>query len=107
MEVVKSPWNKGAFLICEKCGRRDDGCDVGKDFAEDQKKKFKARLREEGLGKDIRVLTSSCLSLCPDNAYVAGWAPTKDDEFSLIVFDPKKELETVYQWLKSKAGGAE
>ncbi|MBX3039771.1 MAG: AMP-binding protein [Bdellovibrionaceae bacterium] len=102
MEIVKSPWKKGAFFICEKCGRRDDGSGVGKDFAEDLKKQFKSRLKDEGHGKDIRVMTSSCLSLCPKKAYVAAWSPATGGDLSLIVFDPKREVEDLYDWLKKK-----
>ena len=102
MEISPGPWTKGAFFICEKCGRRDDGTGIGKDFAEDLKKEFKGRLRDDGLGREIRVMTSSCLSLCPPEACVAGWSPASGEGISLIEFDPKEEKETLYSWLKKR-----
>lgn len=101
MEKVKSPWACGAFFICEKCGRRDDGSNMGKEYADDLKKEFKSRLREDGVGKKIRVMTSSCLSLCPKREHVAAWAPAQG-ELELLVFTPKEEKEAIYQWLKRK-----
>lgn len=101
MEKVNTLWSEGALLICEKCGRRDDGSQMGKDFAEDLKKEFKSRLRDAGHGKKIRVMTSSCLALCPKKSHVAAWMPT-EGKAELIVFKGSSETESLYQEVLSK-----
>lgn len=100
MEKSPSPWSKGAFFICEKCGRRDDGSG-DKDYAEKTKKDFKYRLKDAGFGKEIRVATSSCLSLCPKDLQVAAWCPA-GGEMEMIVYKAKSETEDVLEWLKKK-----
>jgi hypothetical protein len=53
-------WDKTAVWICTKCKAETT-------IAEDTKKEFKTRLKEAGLAAKIRVMTSSCLGLCPEN----------------------------------------
>jgi hypothetical protein len=53
-------WDKTAVWICTKCK-------ADTTLAEDTKKEFKTRLKEAGLASKIRVMTSSCLGLCPEN----------------------------------------
>ncbi|MFN8847380.1 MAG: hypothetical protein ACK5V3_00585 [Bdellovibrionales bacterium] len=53
-------WNKTAVWICTKCKAETS-------IAEDTKKEFKSRLKELGLSSKVRVMTSSCLGLCPEN----------------------------------------
>ncbi|MBX2988570.1 MAG: (2Fe-2S) ferredoxin domain-containing protein [Bdellovibrionaceae bacterium] len=97
MEMSKSPWEKGALFICEKCGRR-----VGSDdYAENTKKEFKSRLKDDGFGKSIRVMTSSCLSLCPKNQQVVAWCPA-NGPMQMMVYNPDKETEDIYKWLKKR-----
>lgn len=100
MEKSGSPWSKGALFICEKCGRRDDGTH-DKDYAEKTKKDFKGRLRDAGLGKTIRVATSSCLSLCPKDLQVAAWCPA-EGELEMLTYKAKTETEDLLEWLKSR-----
>lgn len=100
MEKHPGPWSKGAVFICEKCGRRDDGDPALKGLAEDWKKEFKSRLRDEGHGKSVRVMVSGCLSLCPPDRQVAAWCPT-DGKTELIVFE-RAEKDAVFDWIKKK-----
>jgi hypothetical protein len=102
MEKHDSPWQDGAFFICTKCGRRDDGQKGQSDFAENAKKEFKGRMKDLGLGKNVRVMTSSCLSLCPPDRQVAAFCPSSG-EMELIVFDAKNEKEQAFEWLVAKA----
>jgi hypothetical protein len=60
MHDSKIGWDKTAVWICTKCKAETS-------IAEDLKKEFKTRLKEAGLSSKIRVMTSSCLGLCPEN----------------------------------------
>lgn len=103
MDETTSPWSRGAFFICQKCGKRADGLPNQQDFAESTKNDFKARFRERGQGREVRVMVSGCLSLCPPDAQVAAWCPS-DGKTELVVFDSQTEKEKIWDWLVKKSG---
>ncbi len=60
MDNLGDEWKKTGVWICTKCFKDTE-------IANDLKTEFKGRLKEMGLSKEIRVMTSSCLGLCPEN----------------------------------------
>lgn len=45
------------LFVCRECSRRSDEPDL--------RKALKKRLREDGLKKEIRVVRTECMGLCP------------------------------------------
>lgn len=87
-------WKKSGVWICTKCF-------AGTSVAEDLKTDYKKRLNEEGLGKQIRVMTSSCLGICPEGSQALFIQP-EGGSGEAFEFDPKIETESVFQKIKSK-----
>ena len=60
------------LFVCRECSRRSDEPDL--------RKWLKKRLREDGLRKDVRVVRTECMGLCPEDDLVsvceAGGEPT-------------------------------
>ena len=97
MKEHSASWKKGAFFVCEKCGRRENAPVELQGFAEELKTAFKKQLRESGQGAEIRPMVSGCLSLCPPGKQAAAWCPQGGD-VELIEFD-KNEKDQVFSWL--------
>lgn len=85
-------WSDAGVWICTKCFK-------GTDTAENLKSEFKSQLKEMGCGKRIRVMTSSCLGICPKEAQAMVVAPTLGKQLA-FVFDPKKDKEEIFEKLK-------
>ena len=51
------------LFVCRECSRRSDEPDL--------RKYLKKRLREDGLKKDVRVVRTECMGLCPDDGLVS------------------------------------
>jgi len=58
---------QGLVLLCGKCARKLDGGygDKGKDGL---KTALRRALREAGHGRDVRIVETKCLGLCPRRA---------------------------------------
>lgn len=82
-------WSDAGVWICTKCFK-------GTDIAEDLKSDFKCRMKELGYGKRIRVMTSSCLGICPKNAQAIMIAPT-DGSQEAFSFDPKEDKREIFE----------
>lgn len=103
MDKLETPWKKGAIFICEKCGRRDDGA-KGNPGADHYKSEFKGRLKDLGLGKDLRVMVSGCLGPCPKGQQTAAYFP-REGTPEVIAFETKHEAGDFWEWVLKKARG--
>ena len=85
-------WGKAAVFICNKCGKSITG--ASSDLAEDLKKEFKNEMKDLGLAKDIRVMTSGCLNICIKEMQAVAIFPVNPDvPASVKVFSPLKDKE--------------
>lgn len=89
MKSENTNWNKAGVWICTKCMK-------GTDFAENLKTDWKKRLKESGLGSEVRIMTSSCLSACPPDEQALLIAQKGQDQ-EIVVFDPAEESEKAFQ----------
>lgn len=80
------------LFVCRDCSRRSDGPDL--------RKYVKKRLKEDGLHKDVRVVKTDCMGLCPEDDLVCIAPPRKDCE----AVDPKRDREAVYERLVDGLG---
>lgn len=84
-------WSDAGVWICTKCFQ-------GTDQAEKLKTEFKSRMKDLGRGQNIRVMTSSCLGICPENAQTIVVAPTRGEQ-KAFVFNPMNDSEEIFQEL--------
>lgn len=89
-------WKKSAVWICTKCF-------AGTNVAEDLKVDFKGRLKEQGLGGQIRVMTSSCLGICPEGQQAVFIQP-EQGLGEAIECDPRLEKDELLNAIKMKCG---
>jgi predicted metal-binding protein len=66
IRTALTPWEYVVF-VCRKCSRKLDG-GFGKDGESSLRAELKAALREAGLRRQVRVVESSCFSVCPKRA---------------------------------------
>lgn len=98
-------WTDYSVLICTKCQKSmvqatTETEDIP-NFAESIKDKYKSELNSLGYKGKVRVMTSSCLGVCPKGFQAVSLVSTTDPLKNLsYVFDPLKETELVLEELK-------
>ena len=102
MKSSELTWKTGALFICTKCGKSisKDLVQNQIDAAEDLKKYLKDKLKEKGLAKEIRVMTSSCLDICMPNAQAISYISNTVENF---ILNPEKDRDQILQFLVKKA----
>ena len=68
----------------------------GTDIADNLKTEWKIKLKELGLNSEVRVMTTSCLDVCPPDEQAILIAK-KNGNQEVIVCRPKKEGDEVFE----------
>jgi predicted metal-binding protein len=66
IRAALTPW-EDVVLVCRKCSRKLDG-GFGEDGGSSLRAALKLALREAGRRRRVRVVESSCFSICPKGA---------------------------------------
>ncbi len=93
MQRIKPPWSERIVLVCDNCrapGAIKPSC--GHHGAEELRNWLKARLRESGDWGGIRVVTTSCLDVCPEEGVTVS-IQEDQEEPELWILDPEKDRE--------------
>lgn len=94
-------WDEVLF-VCAKCMKRQKGEWSGPPL----RKQLKHALKAQGLAKQIRVVSCSCLDLCPKHAVTLargrelGGAPGDAKKLRVVRHDD--DLQMVVDWLLAK-----
>jgi predicted metal-binding protein len=64
-----TPW-RNVVVLCRKCGKKLDG-GFGRKRKESLKTVLRQTLRTAGRRRDIRILETSCMGLCPKGGVTA------------------------------------
>jgi hypothetical protein len=64
-----TPWRE-VVLVCRKCGKKQKG-GFGKKRRETLKSHLRQALRAAGRRRDVRVIETSCLGICPKHGVTA------------------------------------
>ena len=64
-ENIGTGWDTALVMVCSKCGQQFND-PIEKEFPEKIKAELKTRSKSE-LGRAVRVITTSCLNICPVN----------------------------------------
>lgn len=97
MRSENTEWNKAGVWICTKCMK-------GTDTADTLKTQWKIKLKQLGLGPEVRVMTTSCLNECPVDEQAILIAE-KNGRQEVIVCQPKKESDEVFEKILKIARG--
>ena len=81
-------WNKAGVFICTKCMK-------GTETAEKLKTEWKMKLKEMGLHKEVRVMTSSCLDVCPEKSQALAVLNKRGEQVA-YVFVPESETTQIF-----------
>lgn len=103
MKTEATVWTKGALMICTKCATRQKRTDAKNwtaEWAENTKLTMKKDLKQRGLAKDLRVMTCSCLGLCPDDEQAVMFLKKSGNEEKShnLVFDPEQEPQALQEF---------
>lgn len=104
MKKEDTPWSEGVMLICTKCHKSISSSMLKEEgnAAENLKMFLKKKMKDEGLSKKVRVITSGCLDICIDDTQAVTFASTHGETESFILH-PEKEKEELLEWLRNKA----
>ena len=67
IEAHPTPW-RDVVVACRKCGKKLDDEGFGTDGDQTLPRALKSTLRAAGPRRDVRVVESKCLGLCPKKA---------------------------------------
>lgn len=103
VEKQKTAWSEAVVLICEKCGKSLDDLKLheGGNASENMKKYLKSQLKEQGFGKQIRVVNSGCLDICLKNKVAISYNPTDTTKHAQQTFTvhPEQDREQILNYL--------
>ncbi len=103
IEKQKTAWSDAIVLICEKCGKSLDELKLKEDgnASENLKKYLKSQLKEQGHGKQIRVVNSGCLDVCIKNKVALSYNPVDTDMHRQQTFTihPEEDREQILSYL--------
>jgi predicted metal-binding protein len=92
---MKPIWHSNLVLVCEKCGKKL-ARKSGDNPAIEMKDWMKKQLRDRDLWGRTRVVTTSCLDVCPEGRVaVAFVSDRKDLEATVEIVDPETERDRV------------
>ncbi len=97
-EIEKFPvgWTETVVMICSKCGKQFDNSE-SQNSPERIKSELKSVAKSE-LGAKIRVITTSCLNMCPvDKIAIAVASTNNDDVFKGYSVVPNSSGSEIYK----------
>lgn len=102
MKEESTPWTSGAVMICTKCNKLISEKDLKEEgnCGENLKSYLKGKVRE-ARGRDIRVVTSSCLDVCENGYQAVTYTPVSGNgkQTKTWVLHPEKDREELLAWI--------
>jgi predicted metal-binding protein len=99
VEPAEIPWSEAVVMVCTKCSRKIVG---DESLADSFKKTLKSSFKENGFGKSVRTVTSSCLDICPKER-VAIAVLRRNAGTRAITVSPKIDERTLFEEVKKLA----
>lgn len=105
MKTEKVFFSEHGIFICTKCQKSIPAAtsnqNMGTDIAEFIKNKYKPEFNQLGHKGKVRIMTSSCLGVCPTGFQaISQISMTNPQESKSYVFDPFTETEQVFDTIK-------
>lgn len=101
---MKPKWHRNLVIVCEKCGKK-----LAKDpSAPNPAHELKDWLKKQMLSRDLwganRVVTSSCLDICPEGKVAVAFTSDRPDlETWAEVVDPVEERDRILHIASERA----
>lgn len=97
MEKHEAPWNQGLFLICQKCGVAIEKPSLH----EELRVELRDHLRKNDKIKEVRVISSGCLSICDKQKQTVAFSP-KNGATEVLSFEFENLKDDLVDYLNSK-----
>ncbi|MDD4976301.1 MAG: hypothetical protein PHY93_18225 [Bacteriovorax sp.] len=96
IENAEIGWEDTIVMVCSKCGSQFKDTH-SQESPERMKSELKSKAKSE-LGKSVRVITTSCLNICPVDKIAIAVATTKEPAvFKAYAVDPEVSGEELYK----------
>ncbi|MCC5648629.1 (2Fe-2S) ferredoxin domain-containing protein [Nostoc sp. XA013] len=94
---VSPRWESGLVLVCSQCTNEQSGSTA----SEDLESWLKSRLKFEGLWGEFRVVSSSCLGVCPKAGITVVIVNNGSGGNSpCLIVNPQSHRELLYSYIK-------
>ncbi|MEH1959670.1 MAG: (2Fe-2S) ferredoxin domain-containing protein [Nostoc sp.] len=98
---VSPRWESGLLLVCSQCANEQSGSTA----SEDLENWLKSRLKFEGLWGEFRVVSTSCLGVCPRMGVTVVFVSNKSGGNSpCLIVNPQSDRELLYSYMKQNKG---
>jgi hypothetical protein len=95
--TVSPRWESGLVLVCSQCANEQ----LGSTASEDLENWLKSRLKFEGLWGDFRVVSTSCLGVCPRMGITVVIVSNGSNGNSpCLIVNPRSDRELLYSYIK-------
>ncbi|MEH2329364.1 (2Fe-2S) ferredoxin domain-containing protein [Nostoc sp.] len=95
--TVSPRWESGLVLVCSQCANEQSGSTA----SEDLENWLKSRLKFEGLWGDFRVVSTSCLGVCPRMGITVVLVSNGSYGNSpCLIVNPRSDRELLYSYIK-------
>ncbi|MBE9104144.1 (2Fe-2S) ferredoxin domain-containing protein [Nostoc cf. edaphicum LEGE 07299] len=95
--TVSPRWESGLVLVCSQCANEQ----LGSTASEDLENWLKSRLKFEGLWGDFRVVSTSCLGVCPRMGITVVIVSNGSHGNSpCLIVNPRSDRELLYSYIK-------
>lgn len=99
--TVSPRWESGLVLVCSQCANERSGSTA----SEDLENWLKSRLKFEGLWGEFRVVSSSCLGVCPRTGITVVLVSNGSYGNSpCLIVNPRSARELLYSYIKQNKG---
>ncbi|MEH2195793.1 MAG: (2Fe-2S) ferredoxin domain-containing protein [Nostoc sp.] len=94
---VSPRWESGLVLVCSQCANEQ----LGSTASEDLENWLKSRLKFEGLWGEFRVVSTSCLGVCPKSGITVVFVSNGSGGNSpCLIVNPHSDRELLYSYIK-------
>jgi predicted metal-binding protein len=101
ISTVELGWSDAVVMVCTKCGKQFNDSKLI-ESPERIKSDLKARTKSE-MGRQVRVITTSCLNICPvDKIAVAVASNTGGPVFKAYEVDPNISGDELFKTIFKK-----
>ncbi len=95
--TVSPRWESALVLVCSQCANEQ----LGSTASEDLENWLKSRLKFEGLWGDFRVVSTSCLGVCPRMGITVVIVSNGSHGNSpCLIVNPRSDRELLYSYIK-------
>ncbi|MBN3927543.1 (2Fe-2S) ferredoxin domain-containing protein [Nostoc sp. NMS4] len=94
-------WESGLVLVCSQCANEQ----LGSTASEDLENWLKSRLKFEGLWGEFRVVSTSCLGICPKSGITVVIVSNGSHGNSpCLIVNPRRDRQLLYSYIKQNQG---